>query len=78
MEEVRRYLSPIIQVRRGDVLSAWSGWWPFVLNPNAQKEGTEGLVRNHLMTVSQSGLVTIAVEMVDVGSYGGGDGRLGC
>ena len=41
-------------------------------------EGTEGLVRNHLMTVSQSGLVTIAVEMVDVGSYGGGDGRLGC
>ncbi len=59
LEEVRRYLSPDIQVRRGDVLSAWSGLRPLVLNPNAQ-EGTEGLVRNHLITVSQSGLVTIA------------------
>jgi len=59
LEEVRRYLSPDIQVRRGDVLSAWSGLRPLVLNPNAQKEGTEGLVRNHLISVSQSGLVTI-------------------
>lgn len=59
LEEVKRYLSPDIQVRRGDVLSAWSGLRPLVLNPNAQ-EGTEGLVRNHLITVSQSGLVTIA------------------
>ena len=60
LEEVKRYLSPDIQVRRGDVLSAWSGLRPLVLNPNAQKGGTEGLVRNHLITVSQSGLVTIA------------------
>jgi glycerol-3-phosphate dehydrogenase len=60
LEEVKRYLSPDIQVRRGDVLSAWSGLRPLVLNPNAQKDGTEGLVRNHLITFSQSGLVTIA------------------
>ena len=60
LEEVRRYLSPDIQVRRGDVLSAWSGLRPLVLNPNGQKEGTEALVRNHLITISQSGLVTIA------------------
>jgi glycerol-3-phosphate dehydrogenase len=58
LEEVRRYLSPDIQVCRRDVLSAWSGLRPLVLNPNAQ-EGTEGLVRNHLIAVSQSGLVTI-------------------
>ena len=29
-----------------------------MFNPNAQKEGTEGLVKNHLITVSQSGLDT--------------------
>jgi len=38
LEEVKRYLSRDIQVRRGDVLSAWSGLRPLVLNPNAQKE----------------------------------------
>ena len=58
LEEVRRYLSPDIKVRRGDVLSAWSGLRPLVRNPNAAR--TEGLVRNHMIHVSESGLVTIA------------------
>ncbi|EGO19186.1 hypothetical protein SERLADRAFT_479523 [Serpula lacrymans var. lacrymans S7.9] len=58
LEEVRRYLSPDIKVRRGDVLSAWSGLRPLVRNPNASS--TEGLVRNHMIHVSDSGLVTIA------------------
>lgn len=58
LEEVRRYLSPDIKVRRGDVLSAWSGLRPLVRNPNAAR--TEGLVRNHMIHVSQSGLLTIA------------------
>ncbi|KAL4246593.1 Glycerol-3-phosphate dehydrogenase [Abortiporus biennis] len=58
LEEVRRYLSPDIKVRRGDVLSAWSGLRPLVRNPNATK--TEGLVRNHMIHVSDSGLLTIA------------------
>ncbi|KAK7677701.1 hypothetical protein QCA50_019253 [Cerrena zonata] len=58
LEEVRRYLSPEIKVRRGDVLSAWSGLRPLVRNPNASS--TEGLVRNHMIHVSDSGLVTIA------------------
>lgn len=58
LEEVRRYLSPDIKVRRGDVLSAWSGLRPLVRNPNAT--GTQGLVRNHVIHVSNSGLVTIA------------------
>ena len=58
LEEVRRYLSPDIKVRRGDVLSAWSGLRPLVRNPNAAR--TEGLVRNHMIHVSESGLLTIA------------------
>lgn len=58
LEEVRRYLSPDIKVRRGDVLSAWSGLRPLVRNPNAAS--TEGLVRNHMIHVSNSGLLTIA------------------
>lgn len=58
LEEVRRYLSPDIKVRRGDVLSAWSGLRPLVRNPSAGS--TEGLVRNHMIYVSGSGLLTIA------------------
>ena len=58
LEEVRRYLAPDIKVRRGDVLSAWSGLRPLVRNPNAAS--TEGLVRNHMIHVSDSGLLTIA------------------
>jgi len=58
LEEVRRYLSPDIKVRRGDVLSAWSGLRPLVRNPSAGR--TEGLVRSHLIHVSDSGLLTIA------------------
>ncbi|KAF8644997.1 hypothetical protein AX16_008152 [Volvariella volvacea WC 439] len=58
LEEIRRYLSPDIKVRRGDVLSAWSGLRPLVRNP--ELSGTEGLVRNHMVYVSPSGLVTIA------------------
>lgn len=58
LEEIRRYLSPDIKVRRGDVLSAWSGLRPLVRNPNAAS--TEGLVRNHMIYTSPSGLLTIA------------------
>ncbi|KII90729.1 hypothetical protein PLICRDRAFT_106052 [Plicaturopsis crispa FD-325 SS-3] len=58
LEEVRRYLSPDIKVRRGDVLSAWSGLRPLVRQPGAAS--TEGLVRNHMIDVSDSGLLTIA------------------
>jgi glycerol-3-phosphate dehydrogenase len=61
LEEVKRYLSPDIQVRRGDVLSAWSGLRPLVKNPNTEEgKGTQGLVRNHLIHVSPSGMITIA------------------
>ena len=56
LKEVQRYLQPEINVRRGDVLAAWSGIRPLVRDPNAKK--TEGLVRNHLVTMSESGLLT--------------------
>lgn len=58
LSEVRRYLAPDINVRRGDVLAAWSGIRPLVRDPNAKN--TEALVRNHLINVSRSGLLTIA------------------
>jgi len=58
LDEIRRYLSPDIQVRRGDVLSAWSGIRPLVRDPGAKN--TESLVRNHMINVSPSGLLTIA------------------
>lgn len=58
LNEVSRYLAPDINVRRGDVLAAWSGIRPLVKDPDAKN--TESLVRNHLINVSNSGLITIA------------------
>lgn len=56
--EISQYLSPEINVRRGDVLAAWSGVRPLVKDPKAKN--TESLVRNHLVDVSPSGLLTCA------------------
>lgn len=58
LHEVQGYLQPEINVRRGDVLAAWSGIRPLVRDPKAKK--TEALVRNHLVTTSPSGLITCA------------------
>ncbi|KAF2100678.1 glycerol-3-phosphate dehydrogenase mitochondrial precursor [Rhizodiscina lignyota] len=58
LNEIRGYLQPEINVRRGDVLAAWSGIRPLVRDPKAKR--TEGLVRNHLITTSESGLITVA------------------
>ncbi|TVY40683.1 Glycerol-3-phosphate dehydrogenase, mitochondrial [Lachnellula occidentalis] len=58
LSEIRRYLSPDINVRRGDVLAAWSGIRPLVKDPNAKN--TESLVRNHLINLSPAGLLTCA------------------
>ena len=51
-------VSFLVSVRRGDVLSAWSGIRPLVQDPN--KEDTQSLARNHIVHVSESNLVTIA------------------
>lgn len=45
-------------VRRGDVLSAWAGIRPLVVNPNAKD--TQSIARNHIIEVSKSNMVTIA------------------
>jgi len=58
LNEIKGYLAPGINVRRGDVLAAWSGIRPLVKDPNAKN--TESLVRNHLVTVSKAGLLTCA------------------
>ena len=58
LKEVGNYLQPDINVRRGDVLAAWSGIRPLVRDPKKGK--SEGLVRNHLVTTSDSGLITIS------------------
>ncbi|KAK3176744.1 hypothetical protein OEA41_008069 [Lepraria neglecta] len=58
LSEIRGYLASDINVRRGDVLAAWSGIRPLVKDPKSKN--TESLVRNHLITVSDSGLLTCA------------------
>ncbi|KAJ1671313.1 mitochondrial glycerol-3-phosphate dehydrogenase, partial [Coemansia sp. RSA 25] len=58
LAEIRRFLSPDVKIRRGDVLAAWSGIRPLVRDPKAAN--TKDLVRNHMIHVSDSGLVTIA------------------
>jgi glycerol-3-phosphate dehydrogenase len=58
LNEVRNYLSPDVNVRRGDVQSAWSGIRPLVTNPNSKD--TQSLARNHIIEVSDSHLITIA------------------
>ncbi|KAK9464530.1 FAD dependent oxidoreductase-domain-containing protein [Lipomyces arxii] len=58
LNEIQNYVSKDVTVRREDVLAAWSGIRPLVRDPRAKN--TESLVRNHLITISDSGLLTIA------------------
>ncbi|CAG8449937.1 6667_t:CDS:2 [Cetraspora pellucida] len=58
LNEIRTYLSPDIEIRRSDVLAAWSGIRPLVRDPSAKN--TSELVRSHMINVSPSNLITIA------------------
>ncbi|XP_076459057.1 glycerol-3-phosphate dehydrogenase, mitochondrial-like isoform X2 [Babylonia areolata] len=58
LKEIRDYLSPDVEVRRGDVLSAWSGIRPLVSDPN--KADTQSIARNHIIEVADNKLITIA------------------
>ena len=58
LDEVRNYLNTDVTVKRSDVLSAWSGLRPLVKDPSAHD--TQSLVRNHMIHVSDSGLLTIS------------------
>lgn len=59
LQEVKNYLNPDVEVRRGDVLSAWSGIRPLVSDPNKTGD-TQSIARNHIVHVSPSNMVTIA------------------
>ncbi|BCS25592.1 glycerol-3-phosphate dehydrogenase GUT2 [Aspergillus puulaauensis] len=58
LSEIRGYLAPDINVGRTDVLAAWSGIRPLVRDPKVKS--SQALVRNHLISVSPSGLLTCA------------------
>ncbi|KAL5285992.1 GPD2 family protein [Megaselia abdita] len=58
LTEIKHYLNADVDVRRGDVLSAWTGIRPLVSDPN--KDDTQSLARNHIVHVSKSKLITIA------------------
>lgn len=61
LRELQHYIK--FPVRREDVLSAWAGIRPLVMDPRKRKEsggGTEDLVRNHLIFTSDHGLITLA------------------
>ncbi|CDF91935.1 ZYBA0S16-00408g1_1 [Zygosaccharomyces bailii CLIB 213] len=62
LRELQHYIK--FPVRREDVLSAWAGIRPLVMDPRKRKEknggGTEDLVRNHLIFTSDNGLITLA------------------
>lgn len=58
LQEIKNYLNKDVEVRRGDVLSAWSGIRPLVSDPN--KPDTQSIARNHVVEVSKSQMVTIA------------------
>uniref|UniRef100_A0A8C0MN50 Glycerol-3-phosphate dehydrogenase n=1 Tax=Canis lupus familiaris TaxID=9615 RepID=A0A8C0MN50_CANLF len=58
LNEVRNYLSCDVEVRRGDVLAAWSGIRPLVTDPKSAD--TQSISRNHVVDISESGLITIA------------------
>ncbi|KAK6010032.1 hypothetical protein OSTOST_24980, partial [Ostertagia ostertagi] len=47
--EIRGYLSKSVSIRRGDVMSAWSGLRPLVRDPN--KKDTKSIARNHIIEV---------------------------
>lgn len=58
LKEVKHYLGSDLQVRRQDVLSAWTGIRPLVLDPNAKN--TEELSRDHIVVVSPADVVIVA------------------
>ncbi|GCB66575.1 hypothetical protein scyTo_0004992 [Scyliorhinus torazame] len=58
LSEIRNYLNPDVEVRRGDVLAAWSGIRPLVSDPNSKD--TQSISRSHIVQVTDSKLVTIA------------------
>ena len=59
LDEIKNYLSSSINVRRGDVLAAWSGIRPLVTDPSAAS--TQAIARTHVISVNEkSKLIFVA------------------
>jgi len=58
LNEIKKYLNPDVQVRRGDILAAWSGIRPLVVDPSSKD--TKSISRNHVIEVADNNLITIA------------------
>lgn len=62
LQELQHYIK--FPVKREDVLSAWAGIRPLVLDPRKKTSNsggaTQGLVRSHLCFTTDNGMVTIA------------------
>lgn len=59
LNECRRYLSPDIEVRRKDVLSAWRGWRPLAVDPYAPPGAP--VSRDHVISLNdETGVIFIA------------------
>ena len=56
LNEVGRYLSPDLQVRRADVLSAWRGWRPLAKDPYAPPGSP--VSRDHLISTNPATGIT--------------------
>ncbi|KNC50931.1 glycerol-3-phosphate dehydrogenase [Thecamonas trahens ATCC 50062] len=57
LNEVQRYLTDELKVRRRDVLSAWKGIRPLVSDPTAAD--TQEIRREHVVAVSPGGMVLV-------------------
>ena len=55
LDAIAEYLT--VEVRRSDVLSAWSGIRPLAVDPNAAS--TQEALRDHVVTVDADRLVTV-------------------
>lgn len=58
LDQIKKYIRPDIEVRREDVLAAWSGLRPLVSDPSSKD--TKSISRNHVIEVNENQLVTIA------------------
>lgn len=56
LNEVSKYLSPDLRVRRTDVLSAWQGWRPLATDPNAPPGAPAS--RDHIISTNPATGVT--------------------
>lgn len=50
LHEASKYISPELQLRRQDVLSAWSGIRPLAVDPHATGNNTSGVSRDHIIS----------------------------